>query len=60
MVHFLSEEGLATAQTQTHVELGELETALSFDLSGEVPNPRQKEDYIGEDDEREEEPLPFV
>ena len=60
MAHLLGQQVLPAAQTETHVEFGELESTLAFDLAEEVPQPREEEDYVGEDDEEKEEPLPFV
>lgn len=56
----LGEESLATAQAETGVDVGEVESALGSDLGEEVAQPGEKEHQIGEDDEKEEEPLPFV
>ena len=60
MTHFLSQKVLAATETEAYVEFRKLESALSFDLAEETPNPREDENCIREDDEEEEEPFPFI
>ena len=57
MVDLFGEKSLPAAETEADVKVGELGSALGFDLGEEVPQPGEEEDGIGEEDEEEEEPL---
>ncbi len=54
---FLRKEVPAAAQTQTHVQSGELHTAFMSDFSEEGPEPSDQEHSVRGDDDQEEEPL---
>ena len=60
MAQLIKEKLLPTAQTKTRIQLRELETTLALHFLKEAPAPGHEEDEVGEDDEEEEEPLPFV